>query len=62
MRKFVFFLLLCVMMALAADKSVYDYTLNSIEGQPAPLRLQGKSPDGGQRRQPMRLHAAVFGA
>jgi glutathione peroxidase len=36
-RKALFFLLVSVLMASAADKSVYDYTLNSIEGQPAPF-------------------------
>jgi glutathione peroxidase len=34
-RRLVCFLFLCVMMAFAAGKSVYDYTLNSIDGQPA---------------------------
>ena len=37
MRKLLSFLLLSTLMAFAADKSVYDYTLKSIEGQPAPL-------------------------
>jgi len=36
-RKFLFFLLVSAVMVFAADKSVYDYTLNSIEGQPAPF-------------------------
>lgn len=35
MRKLICFLFLVVAMALAADKSVYDFTLNSIDGQPA---------------------------
>jgi glutathione peroxidase len=36
-RKFLFFLLVSALMTFAADKSVYDYTLNSIEGQPVPF-------------------------
>jgi len=36
-RTLLSFLLLSALMAFAADKSVYDYTLKSIEGQPAPL-------------------------
>jgi glutathione peroxidase len=35
MRNMICFLFLCVMLAWAADKSVYDYTLNSIDGQAA---------------------------
>ena len=35
MRKLVGLLFLCVMMATATEKSIYDYTLNSIDGQPA---------------------------
>ncbi|HET9995190.1 MAG TPA: glutathione peroxidase [Candidatus Acidoferrum sp.] len=30
-------LLFCAVAVMAADKSVYDFTLNSIDGQPAPL-------------------------
>jgi len=38
MMKVVICLLFCAAAAvLAADKTVYDYTLNSIDGQPAPL-------------------------
>jgi glutathione peroxidase len=36
LRKLVCFLFLCGM-AFAAGKSVYDYTLNSIDGQPTPF-------------------------
>jgi glutathione peroxidase len=32
-----FCLLLCGAAAMAADKTVYDFTLNTIDGQPAPL-------------------------
>src|ERR1700741_1896487 len=39
MHKLMFALLLCVAMAFAADKSVYDFTLNSIDGQPAPFSV-----------------------
>ena len=35
--KALFCLLLCVTAVMAADKTVYDFTLNSIDGQPAPL-------------------------
>jgi glutathione peroxidase len=37
MNKLVFCLLFFAAAALAADKSVYTFTLNSIDGQPAPL-------------------------
>lgn len=37
MRTVVAFLFLCVAMSFAADKSVYDFTLNSIDGQPTSL-------------------------
>lgn len=37
MRRLVAFVFLCVIMTFAADKSVYDFTLNSIDGQPASL-------------------------
>ena len=37
MRSLVALLFLCAAMAFAASKSVYDFTLNSIDGQPAPL-------------------------
>src|SRR2546430_16151987 len=30
-------MLFCAAAVMAADKTVYDFTLNSIEGQPAPL-------------------------
>lgn len=37
MRTLLSFLLLSVLLAFASEKSVYDYTLNSIDGQPAPF-------------------------
>ena len=37
MRKLIYFLFLCAIMVFASDKSVYDYTLNSIDGQPVPF-------------------------
>jgi glutathione peroxidase len=37
MNKLIFCLLFFAAAAMAADKSVYDFTLNSIDGQPAPL-------------------------
>jgi glutathione peroxidase len=37
MRKLFAFVFLCVLMSFAAEKSVYDFTLNSIDGQPASL-------------------------
>jgi glutathione peroxidase len=37
MMKALFCLLLCAAAVMAADKTVYDFTLNSIDGQPAPL-------------------------
>jgi len=37
MRSLVALLFLCAAMAFAASKSVYDFTLNSIDGQPTPL-------------------------
>jgi glutathione peroxidase len=36
-KSLVCFVVLCVAIAFATGKSVYDYTLNSIDGQPAPL-------------------------
>ena len=35
MRKLVSFFFLCAIMVFAADTSVYDFTLNSIDGQPS---------------------------
>jgi glutathione peroxidase len=35
--KALFCLLLCAAAVMAADKTVYDFTMNSIDGQPAPL-------------------------
>ena len=37
MTKLLFCLLFFATALMAADKSVYDFTLNSIDGQPAPL-------------------------
>ncbi len=37
MRKLVGMLFLCVLVATAMEKSIYDYTLNSIDGQAVPL-------------------------
>src|SRR6202521_1602800 len=37
MMKAVICLLFCAAAVMAADKTVYDFTLNSIDGQPAPL-------------------------
>ena len=37
MMKAVLCLLFCAAAVMAADKTVYDFTLNSIDGQPAPL-------------------------
>jgi glutathione peroxidase len=37
LKKLICLLFVCVMMAFAADKTVYDYTLNSIDGAPAPF-------------------------
>lgn len=37
MRTLLSFLLLSALLAFASEKSVYDYTLNSIDGQPAPF-------------------------
>jgi glutathione peroxidase len=37
MNKLVFCLLFFAAAAMAADKSVFDFTLNTIDGQPAPL-------------------------
>lgn len=37
MTKLVFCLLFCAAAVMAADKTVYDFTLNAIDGQPAPL-------------------------
>jgi glutathione peroxidase len=36
-RKLFCFVVLCVVMTFAADKSVYDYPLNTIDGQPTSL-------------------------
>ena len=38
MIKFIFCMLFCAATLMAADKTVYDFTLNTIDGQPAPLR------------------------
>lgn len=37
MKKLLFMVALLGMSAMAADKTVYDFTLNSIDGQPTPL-------------------------
>ena len=37
MTKLLFCLLFCAAAVMAADKTVYDFTLNAIGGQPAPL-------------------------
>ena len=37
MIKFIFCMLFCAATLMAADKTVYDFTLNTIDGQPAPL-------------------------
>jgi glutathione peroxidase len=37
LKKLVCLLFVCVMMAFASDKTVYDYTLNSIDGALAPF-------------------------
>ncbi len=37
MKKVVICLLFCAAAVMAADKSVFDFALNSIDGQPAPL-------------------------
>lgn len=37
MSKLLFCLLFCAATLMAADKTVYDFTLNSIDGQPVPL-------------------------
>jgi glutathione peroxidase len=37
MSKLLFCLLFCAATLMAADKTVYDFSLNSIDGQPAPL-------------------------
>lgn len=37
MKKLLFCLFFGALMVMAADKTVYDFTLNSIDGQPAPL-------------------------
>jgi len=37
MKKLLFLLFFGAFMVMAADKTVYDFTLNSIDGQPAPL-------------------------
>lgn len=37
MTKLLFCLLFCAAAVMAADKTVYDFTLNAIDGQPAPL-------------------------
>ncbi|HTZ49964.1 MAG TPA: glutathione peroxidase [Verrucomicrobiae bacterium] len=43
MKKFLVLVALLGVTAMAADKSVYDFTLNSIEGQPTPLsNFKGK--------------------
>jgi glutathione peroxidase len=41
--KFLFCLLLCVTVLAAGERSVYEFTLNSIDGKPTPLaELKGK--------------------
>ena len=45
---------------LMAASSVHEFTLTSIDGKPdAFVRLQGQGRDARQRRQQMRLHAAI---
>jgi glutathione peroxidase len=43
MRRLLMVLLLCGTVAMAGEKSVYDFTMNSIDGQPTSLsKFQGK--------------------
>jgi glutathione peroxidase len=43
MRILLVLMMLCVTSLMASDKTVYDFTLNSIEGQPTPLsNFKGK--------------------
>jgi glutathione peroxidase len=37
MKKLVLCLMICAVAVMAGEKSVYDFTLNTIDGQPAPL-------------------------
>lgn len=37
MKKLVLCLMICAVALMAGEKSVYDFTLNTIDGQPAPL-------------------------
>jgi hypothetical protein len=61
--KALFCMLFCAAALMAADKNVFDFTLNSIDGQPTSLAsFKGKSRHAGKRCQPLRLHAAVFRA
>jgi hypothetical protein len=43
MRKLLMALLLCGTVSMAGEKSVYDFTMNSIEGEPTSLsKFQGR--------------------
>jgi glutathione peroxidase len=43
MRKLLLALLLCGTVAMAGEKSIYDFTMNSIDSEPVPLsKFQGK--------------------
>ena len=64
MRKLFLILMLCVACAslAAQSKSIYDFTMKSIDGQPVSLSsLQRQGRPAGQCGQQMRLHAAVCG-
>src|SRR5438445_4820660 len=43
MRRLLLTLLLCGTVAMAGEKSIFDFTMNSIDGEPTPLsKFQGK--------------------
>ena len=52
--------LVIIMAGSAVAANIYDFTLPSIDGKPMPLaEFEGKVGSGGQRRQPLWLHAAI---
>ena len=63
MKKLFVLLALLGTTLMAADKTVYDFTLNSIDGQATPLlTVQGESGAAGERGQPLRIYAAILRA
>src|SRR6266567_2583726 len=62
MRRLLLTLLLCGTVAMAGEKSIFDFTMNSIDGEATYLQIPGQGRAAGQRREPLRVYAAVRSA